>query len=83
MNKKDKEEAKVVKKLIKDLKKGYGADCPELNIECGSCKAQLLISMLEWHLDNIEWKGGVVKKVKTLINKIKNDTKKSKTVGKF
>ena len=94
MNKKDKEEAKVVKKLIKSLKKGFGANCPELNIECASCKAQVMISYLEWYLDHLEWdikNGKIAKKIEENINKVREliktplngKVKKSKTVGKF
>lgn len=86
MNKKDREEVKAVKRLIKDIKKEYGANCPELNIDCGSCKAQLLISMLEWHSDNIEWKcdtSPIKKNIIKIKNMLKNGIKKSKTVGKF
>lgn len=96
MNKKDKEEVAACKKLVKSLKKGYGADCPELNIECGSCKAQILIAHLEWHIDNLEWfmedapnkaiKKRISKTMEKLTNLTKsksNGIKKSKAVGKF
>lgn len=69
MTKQEKEEVKSVKKLIKNIKKGFGGPCPELNIECGTCKATVLIAHLEWYVDLIEW-SGEVKKIK------QNGTKK-------
>lgn len=82
----EKEEIKSIKRLIKDIKKGYGANCPDMNIECGSCKAEILISLLEWHLDNIiEWNAGIIsiKKELTKIKTKKNGLKKSKTNRKL
>ena len=51
-SKKDANEIKEVKSLIKKIRKEYGKSCPELNIDCAVCKATILVSYLEWHLDN-------------------------------
>lgn len=89
MNKKDKEEVAMCKKLIKSLVKGYGKPCPELNIDCAVCKTTLLVSLLEWHISNVEWgskfeNSKVVKTLNKIKETIKNGTiKKSKAIGKF
>lgn len=88
-----KEEIVAVKKIIKNLKRGFGANCEELNVDCASCKAQVMISYLEWYLDGLVWSidnGAMDRRIRKNLNKISelikpktNGVKKSKTIGKF
>ena len=68
MNKKDKEEIILVKKLIRILKKGYGEPCKTKDYEdfprhpknlnapsrCAGCAANEVIEWLESHIDLIK-----------------------------
>ncbi|MCX6712491.1 MAG: hypothetical protein NT041_02280 [Candidatus Vogelbacteria bacterium] len=37
--------------LIKRLRKGYGADCPDYEKTCASCQAKRTIEFLEKHIE--------------------------------
>lgn len=51
----NKEEVRFWKKAIKMLKKGYGADCKELDMNCAGCRAELMISWIHGHIELIEY----------------------------
>lgn len=44
----------ICKWLIKRIKKNYGADCPDYEPECVSCRAKKCIKFLEENINLLE-----------------------------
>lgn len=54
--KKLEKELKIIKDYKKLLQKSFGDNvCRELNVDCSSCKAQILIGFVNWHIEAVEW----------------------------
>jgi len=52
----EKKELKLAKEYKKALQQGFGKDvCRELHFDCASCKAQIAIGFVNWHIDLLEW----------------------------
>jgi len=47
---------KAIKTVIKLTEKGFGKDkCSGYDPECANCKAQILLGLLYWYLDLLEY----------------------------
>ncbi len=40
-----------IKEVIKDLKKGYGKRCKDIDLDCWSCRAWIVIDFLEEEIE--------------------------------
>lgn len=45
----------LARAMIRDLRKGYGGNCPDFEPECASCRAGVVIKFLEEHIDLLNW----------------------------
>ena len=53
---KDKLFLELIEKVKEELYKRYGRNkCKELHYDCSSCKANILISLLNSEIDLLEW----------------------------
>jgi len=65
----DKEGLKLAKKYKKVLQEGFGEEvCKELDFDCASCKAQIMIAFVNWHINLLEWAVERSKKSKKVKN---------------
>lgn len=52
----EKKELQLAKRYRKALQKGFGKEvCKELDFDCASCKAQIMIGFVNWHINLLEW----------------------------